>query len=160
MERLHPPSPKAMAGQASKASRFLWRCPGFIALRRGKEEKLRFWVKSFCWHKSVKWSRACHGVARKGVDGRLRSPFFLLFKNAFLGLPSFSFRLSRIFAKKTAAGNFIFPRHSEWRFDLKNSEFRCEIKFWKSLHFQSEKLRMCSKKNKRKLTRAAKIFHS
>ena len=34
----------AMAGQASKASGVWWRC----------EENLRFWVKSFCWHKSVK----------------------------------------------------------------------------------------------------------
>ena len=25
---------------------------------------------------TVKWSLACHGVARKGVDGRLRWPFF------------------------------------------------------------------------------------
>ena len=28
-----------------------------------------------------------------------------------------------------AAGNFIFPRYSEQRFELKKSEFRCEIKF-------------------------------
>jgi len=28
-----------------------------------------------------------------------------------------------------AEGNFIFPRHSERLFELKNSEFSCEIKF-------------------------------
>ena len=28
-----------------------------------------------------------------------------------------------------AAENFIFPRHSEPLFELKNSEFRCEMKF-------------------------------
>ena len=32
-------------------------------------------------------------------------------------------------AKKMAAGIFIFPRHSEQRFEVKNSEFRCEMKF-------------------------------
>ena len=40
-----------------------------------------------------------------------------------------------------AAGIFIFPRYSEQRFELKNSEFRYEIKFWKSLHFGPKKLR-------------------
>ena len=32
-------------------------------------------------------------------------------------------------AKKMAAGNLIFPRHSELQFELKNSEFCCEMKF-------------------------------
>ena len=32
-------------------------------------------------------------------------------------------------AKKIAAEIFIFPRHSETHFELKNSEFCCEIKF-------------------------------
>ena len=40
-----------------------------------------------------------------------------------------------------AAGFFISTRHSERHFELKTSEFRCEMKFWKSLHFYSEKLR-------------------
>ncbi len=31
--------------------------------------------------------------------------------------------------KKWRLENFIFPRHSEWHFELKNSEFCCEIKF-------------------------------
>ena len=31
--------------------------------------------------------------------------------------------------KKMAAGFFIFTRHSEWHFELKTSEFRCEMKF-------------------------------
>ena len=34
-----------------------------------------------------------------------------------------------LFAKKMAEGIFIFPRHSERHFELKNSEFSCEIKF-------------------------------
>ena len=34
-----------------------------------------------------------------------------------------------LFEKKLAAGIFIFPRYSEQRFELKNSEFRCEIIF-------------------------------
>ena len=38
-----------------------------------------------------------------------------------------SFR--HFFCKKMAAGFFIFPRHSERLFELKNSEFRCEMKF-------------------------------
>ena len=37
--------------------------------------------------------------------------------------------LRHFFAKKMAAGFFIFPRHSELHFELENSEFRCEIKF-------------------------------
>ena len=41
-----------------------------------------------------------------------------------------------------AAEIFIFTRHSELLFKAKNSEFRCEIKFRKSLHFYSEKLRI------------------
>ena len=32
-------------------------------------------------------------------------------------------------AKKMAEKNFIFPRHSEMHFELKTSEFRCEMKF-------------------------------
>ena len=36
-----------------------------------------------------------------------------------------------------AAGFFNVPRHSELFFEAKNSEFCCEIKFWKSLHFYS-----------------------
>ena len=32
---------------------------------------------------------------------------------------------------------FIFPRHSEPHFELKISEFRCEMKSWKPLHFWS-----------------------
>ena len=32
-------------------------------------------------------------------------------------------------AKKMAAGKFYLPRHSERLFELKTSEFRCEIKF-------------------------------
>jgi len=43
---------------------------------------------------------------------------------------------------KMAAHFFIFPRHSETLFEVKNSEFRCEMKFRKSLHFYSEKLRI------------------
>jgi hypothetical protein len=31
--------------------------------------------------------------------------------------------------KKWRREIFIFPRHSEQRFELKNSEFRCEMKF-------------------------------
>ena len=44
--------------------------------------------------------------------------------------------------KKMAAGNFISTRHSEPHFEAETSEFRCEMKFWKSLHCCSEKLRM------------------
>ena len=53
-------------------------------------------------------------------------------------------KLYRIFGETWKNGQrfFIFPRHSERHFELKNSEFRCEIKFWKSLHLQSEKLRI------------------
>jgi len=61
-------------------------------------------VKSFCWHKSVKRRLACRGVARKGVDGRLRSPFSFLSKqlenkqdNLFLILPFLCFTLCTTF---------------------------------------------------------------
>ena len=60
--------------------------------------------------------------------------------------------------KKWRLEIFIFPRHSELHFEAKTSEFCCEMKFWKSLHFSSEKLRMYSN-GKRKLTKTAKIFH-
>ena len=54
--------------------------------------------------------------------------------------------LTKIYEKlctlQMAACFFIASRHSETHFELKNSEFRSEIKFWKSLHFPSEKLRM------------------
>ena len=60
--------------------------------------------------------------------------------------------------KKIAAGFFISTHHSEPHFELKTSEFRCEMNFWKSLHFQSEKLRIYCE-NKRKMAKAAKIFH-
>ena len=56
-------------------------------------------------------------------------------------------------AKKMAEGIFNATCHSELHFELKNSEFRCEINFWKSLHFGSEKLRIRSqqiKENRRK----------
>ena len=49
-----------------------------------------------------------------------------------------------------AAGFFFATRHSEPHFEDENSEFRCEIKFWKTLHFYSEKLRMCSPKKQKK----------
>ena len=51
--------------------------------------------------------------------------------------------------KKMAAGIFIATSHSELLFEAKNSEFRCEIKFWKSLHFYSEKLRITSRVSSR-----------
>ena len=38
-----------------------------------------------------------------------------------------------------AACFFNATHHSERHFELKNSEFRCEMKFWKSLHLPSEK---------------------
>ena len=60
MKRLHPPSPKAMAGQASKTSRNWWRC----------EENLRFWVKSFC---DCRWCGKTQKAWREAL--RLRSPF-------------------------------------------------------------------------------------
>ena len=41
--------------------------------------------------------------------------------------------------KKNGGENFIVSHHSETHFELKNSEFRREINFWKSLHFYSEK---------------------
>ena len=37
--------------------------------------------------------------------------------------------LRHFFAKKMAAGFFIFPRHSETIFEAKTSEFRCEMIF-------------------------------
>ena len=45
-------------------------------------------------------------------------------------------------AQKWRLEFFIFPRHSESLFELKNTEFSCEKEFRKSLHFPSEKLRM------------------
>ena len=56
---------------------------------------------------------------------------------------------------------WIWVKHACRRmkhFELKTSEFRCEMKFWKSLHFCKEKVRMDSN-DKRKLTQTAKIFH-
>ena len=44
--------------------------------------------------------------------------------------------------KKWRLENFTFPRHSEPHFELKTLEFRCEMKFWKSLHFCSGKFRL------------------
>ena len=72
---------EAMAGQASKASGLWWRCPAFITLRRGKEEKLCFWVKSFYFHKSVKWSLAASltiFLQKNGRGGGDRTRDFLL----------------------------------------------------------------------------------
>ena len=43
---------------------------------------------------------------------------------------------------KWRSGIFTIPRHSEQSFELKNSEFCCEMIFWKSLHFPSKKLRL------------------
>ena len=57
--------------------------------------------------------------------------------------------LPLIKAKKWRLEIFIFPRHSETLFELENSEFSCEIKFWKSLHFYSEKLRITSRVSSR-----------
>ena len=37
--------------------------------------------------------------------------------------------LRHFFAKKMAAGFFISTRHSERHFELKTSEFRCEMNF-------------------------------
>ena len=86
MKPLHPPSPEAMAGQASKSS-----------LEFGEDVPA-----SFHYAVARKKRLACHGVARKGADGRLRSPFF---------------------GKKMAAEIFVFPRHSETHFELKLQNF-------------------------------------
>ena len=59
------------------------------------------------------------------------SLFFCFFKCLYL-----------IFRQKNGGRKFYLRRHSETHFELKNSEFRGEINFWKSLHFPSEKLRI------------------
>jgi len=65
------------------------------------------------------------------VRRRLTSTFaiFFAFQKCFSVIAFISFRLSRIFAKKMAAGIFNATRHSEWYFEVKNSEFRCEMNF-------------------------------
>ena len=64
---------------------------------------------------------------------------------AFCFMPWF---LTVRFKRKMAAENFIIPCHSETHFELKNSEFCCEMKFWKSLHSYKEKLRIRTKNKK------------
>ena len=80
------------------------------------------------------------GTVKRSLAASFRH-FFAVQKCSY-GIAFISFRLSRIFAKKMAAGFFFFPRHSETHFEAKNSEFRWEMKIWKSLHFCEEKLRI------------------
>ena len=53
-------------------------------------------------------------------------PFWRIFRRAYYGVV-----VMFISEEKSCmtAGIFIFPCYSEQRFELKNSEFRCEMKF-------------------------------
>jgi len=59
------------------------------------------------------------------VDKEVKPSVFALTGYAVTSASSFAIFL----AKKMAAGIFIFPRHPERLFELKTSEFCCEMKF-------------------------------
>ena len=95
-------------GQASKASGIWWRCPGFIALRRGKEEKAA----------PFEWSCASHGEEKTYVF--VRHFFPKKWRLEFLSSPAI---LNGILSLKLQY--FAVKWNSENRFTLiqKNSEY-------------------------------------
>ena len=71
----------------------------------------------------------------------MKHRFAAVWSEAFSGFMFFCLN----FGKKNGGSLFFATHHSETHFELKTSEFRCEMKFWKSLHFYSEKLRITSR---------------
>ena len=86
MKRLHPPSHKAMAGQASKSS---------LEFGEDVKKNLRFLSEELL-------RLPLCGKLQKAVKRRLTSSFAIFFavQKCFWGIAFISFRLSRIFAKK------------------------------------------------------------
>ena len=129
----------------------------------GKEETSQARLLVFLWRceekavARVKWSLPPSPRLRRTSASSFRH--FFASQKCSCRIAFISFRLSCIFWQKKWRLAFLSsPAILKRIFELKNSEFSCEIKFWKSLHFCSEKLRICYQETKENWQKRQKSF--